>query len=394
MPASSGRVTQAVASREPWTVILNPAALNGRAVREWAELEGAFRRSGIPAHVVATEYPGHATELTVAAVRAGARRIVVAGGSGTWHEAVNGVFIQDAVDRRELTLVRVPVKRDADCDIRNLFEYPEAKSLFASGYSFPVPVIGIDYCESRFTQRRYATSAIAGRRAARHRAWDCFRRDGYVAMASGELPLYMAAALEITGPAVITVDEFERYRGTADNISAGIVYAADAGCRLERGASHAASSPQCSAGGPDHGVFIGSSRNPAPSNGWEPECAAHKPEGIGCRADIELVVETGECHAARFEAGRDVGAGVSMVCRTLSFRGRRITIESESPLPVLADGELFVTTPVTLELVPDAFRTLAWGESAGPGGSSGRFGQTAASRDGAGEEPLGLSTLR
>ncbi len=389
MPASSGRVTQAVASRESWTVILNPAALNGRAVREWAELEEAFRRSGIPAHVVATEYPGHATALTVAAVRAGTRRIVVAGGSGTWHEAVNGVFIQDAVDRRELILVRVPFDRDADCDIRNLLECPEAESLSASGHSFPVPVIGIDYCESRFTQRRYAASVIAGRRAAWYRAWDCFKRDGYVAMASGELPLYMAAALEITGPAVVTVDGFERYRGTVDNISAGIVYAADAGRCVNGGPSHADSFPQCSAGGPDHGAFIGSSRNPAPSNGWGPESAAHKPKGIGCRADIELAVETGECHAARFETGRDVDAGVPMVCRTLSFRGRRITVESESPLPVLADGELFVTTPVTLELVPDAFRTLAWGRSAGPGGSSGRFGQTAASREGAGDETLG-----
>lgn len=377
-----------MASREPWTVILNPAALNGRAVREWAELEGAFRRSGVPARVVATEYPGHATELTVAAVRAGSRRIVVAGGSGTWHEAINGVFIQDAVDRRELTLVRFPFDRDAGCDIRNLFEYPEAKGLFASGYSFPVPVIGIDYCESRFTQRRYATSAIAGRRAARHRAWDCFRRDGYVAMASGELPLYMAAALEITGPAVVTVDGFERYRGTVDNISAGIVYAADAGCRMECGPSHAGSSSRCVAGRLDHTVFGGSSGDSA-SYRREPKSVAQEPGGIGCRADIELVVETGECHAARFEAGREVDAGVPMVCRTLSFRGRRITIESESPLPVLADGELFVTTPVTLELVPDAFRTLVWGWPAGPGGSSGCFGQTAASRDGSGDETFG-----
>ena len=71
--------------------VVNPASDNGRTRRRWRSYERSFRRSlGSGFEVLMTQRPGHATEITAAALLAGARTVVSVGGDGTLNEVVNG----------------------------------------------------------------------------------------------------------------------------------------------------------------------------------------------------------------------------------------------------------------------------------------------------------------
>lgn len=72
-------------------IILNPAAGNGRAGREWPGLARRLRAAGIDFRQLVTCGPGDATLLARLAVDEGAARLIVVGGDGTINEAVNGI---------------------------------------------------------------------------------------------------------------------------------------------------------------------------------------------------------------------------------------------------------------------------------------------------------------
>ena len=74
-------------------IIANPASANGKVGRRWARIysqikgnyEGSF-------DVEMTQRPGHATELSREAIKAGYELVVALGGDGTANEVVNGFF--------------------------------------------------------------------------------------------------------------------------------------------------------------------------------------------------------------------------------------------------------------------------------------------------------------
>jgi len=71
--------------------IVNPASANGRMRRRWKTYERAFRRElGTTFAVRTTDHPGHAIDITQAALGKGATTIVSVGGDGTLNEVVNG----------------------------------------------------------------------------------------------------------------------------------------------------------------------------------------------------------------------------------------------------------------------------------------------------------------
>src|SRR5436309_1841810 len=71
---------------------------------------GGNTRVKIPrsVEVLQTEGPGHATELTRAAIRRGAESIIALGGDGTINEVVNGFFQDDERLGAGVTLSIIP----------------------------------------------------------------------------------------------------------------------------------------------------------------------------------------------------------------------------------------------------------------------------------------------
>jgi diacylglycerol kinase (ATP) len=72
--------------------IVNPRAGGGRTGRKWPELRAALTARLGPVEASFTQHAGHASELTAAALRGGARLILAVGGDGTINECVNGFF--------------------------------------------------------------------------------------------------------------------------------------------------------------------------------------------------------------------------------------------------------------------------------------------------------------
>ena len=77
----------------PSLVILNRTAHRGRGARILDRLERALRQHGIEYEIHQTQHPGHASQL-VASQGCEFERIIVCGGDGTLHEALQGLNLQ------------------------------------------------------------------------------------------------------------------------------------------------------------------------------------------------------------------------------------------------------------------------------------------------------------
>ena len=151
------------APQHKWFTIVNPVAGSGRGLDAFPQISKLLRDNGIPCEPVFTEHKCHATELTVEAVNAGYRRIIVIGGDGTLHEVVNGLFIQQCVRPDEISLAVIAVGTGNDW-IR-MFGIPEnfgdAIRAIREEHTFLQDVGCVKYVESQFGQTRYMAN-VAG----------------------------------------------------------------------------------------------------------------------------------------------------------------------------------------------------------------------------------------
>ena len=77
-------------------LFLNPTAGRGRAGRRIARIEQLFNSRNIPLSVIASRAMGDIEDKVATRVNNGARKIIVAGGDGSVHEAVNGMLRADS----------------------------------------------------------------------------------------------------------------------------------------------------------------------------------------------------------------------------------------------------------------------------------------------------------
>jgi diacylglycerol kinase (ATP) len=72
--------------------LLNPVAGRGRAARSWRKLESLMIRDGFPYELVLSGQKGGIARAMEQACREGRERVVIIGGDGSMHEAVNGLM--------------------------------------------------------------------------------------------------------------------------------------------------------------------------------------------------------------------------------------------------------------------------------------------------------------
>jgi diacylglycerol kinase (ATP) len=97
-----------------WLVIRNPVAGRARTRPDaWRSFERALRAAGVEFDVQSTGRPGDAVHIAEAAASSGQTRILVAGGDGTVHEALNGLMRarteSSTVHAPDTVLVPVPL---------------------------------------------------------------------------------------------------------------------------------------------------------------------------------------------------------------------------------------------------------------------------------------------
>lgn len=78
--------------------IINPSSKTKSSRAIWQHVNQVLHQRGIPHHVCATRYPGHASELARSVSRSDPNAdIIVLGGDGTIHEVLNGLENLDTV---------------------------------------------------------------------------------------------------------------------------------------------------------------------------------------------------------------------------------------------------------------------------------------------------------
>ena len=97
-------------------VILNPWSGRGRGAKSRGAVERGLKESGQPFELVETTGPGHATGLARDAALSGITRVIVAGGDGAIHEAVNGLMqvplAEDGATRAALGVIPLGTGND------------------------------------------------------------------------------------------------------------------------------------------------------------------------------------------------------------------------------------------------------------------------------------------
>ena len=80
---------------DPLPFFFNPTAGRGRAGRRISRMMALFEEAGIAANLCASRAVGDLEQRVYEQVSSGARKILVAGGDGSVHEAVNGIMRAD-----------------------------------------------------------------------------------------------------------------------------------------------------------------------------------------------------------------------------------------------------------------------------------------------------------
>ncbi|MFP5298729.1 MAG: diacylglycerol/lipid kinase family protein [Actinomycetota bacterium] len=293
------------------TLIVNARAGRGVVSKNLAEICENLDKRELGYEVRMTDGPGHATHIARETLRNGGRFLVAVGGDGTIHEVVNGMIEDDKAVNPEAVLGVVAA--GTGCDFIKTFGIPPTPSHAVAhldgNESFPIDIGKITYQQDGETRVRYfANIAEVGLGAA-------------VVARAERLPrwlgptVYFFAFWMSIGKHKMTqvkVDLVDRtYEGGLNNLVVA------------------------------NGQFFGGGMKIAPK--------AAPTDGL-----LDVQIE----HARKREAIAimpKVYKGQHIPHPDIFEAKRvRLSVETERPLPIEADGEVLGQTPATFELLKEA----------------------------------------
>ena len=294
-------------------IIANPSSGWGRSEAKLRKVESMLRDWGLDYRIVTTTGPGHAAEAAAEALRGGDRFLVAAGGDGTVHEVVNGMFAGGQPITPDAVLGVLAT--GSGCDFVRSFGIP-GDAVRAARHLTGDAVRTIDLGKVTFadggatTERYFANIAEAG-------------LGGSVVARASRLPGAFASTRYFVGfwltlprfrPAAVRLDaDGQAFEWLAHNVVV-------ANCRFYGG-----------------GMLI--SPKSEPDDGR-----------------LDVLVMTGPKSDA-YTTLPKVYRGTHLPHRDIAeLRVSRLTVETDVPYPIEADGEMLGTTPATFEVIPGALR--------------------------------------
>ena len=294
-------------------IIANPSSGRGRSEAKLREIESMLRDWGLDHRIVLTTGPGHAAEAAAEALRGGDRFLVAAGGDGTVHEVVNGMFDGDQPIAPDAVLGVLAT--GSGCDFVKSFGIP-GNAVRAARRLTGDAVRTIDLGRVTFadggsmTVKYFANIAEAG-------------LGGSVVARAARLPGVFATTRYFFGfwltlprfrPATVRLDaDGQAFEWLAPNVVV-------ANCR-----------------------FYGGGMQISPKS--EPDDGR-----------LDVLVMTGPKSDA-YTTLPKVYRGTHLPHRNIAeLRVSRVTVETDEPYPIEADGETLGTTPATFEVIPGALR--------------------------------------
>jgi YegS/Rv2252/BmrU family lipid kinase len=294
--------------------VVNPASANGSTRRRWPEIAHQAAEAGLVGPALLSEGPGQIADLARRACEDGARLVVAVGGDGTVNEAVNGLMAVDPERRAELATIPRGTGKD-----------------FARSFGIPTAV-----AKALAIARDGATrTADAGR--ATFVEWDGSPAESYFANFAGAGISGAVAARANTSSKALggkvaffraTTSVFMRWQNTDYEVR--IDGARRSGRMLE--------------------VIAAIGHQLAGGMRLAPE--ADPADGL---FDIVLIGDATKLDFVRTLPRIYRGTYLPHP-RAEVVRGRRLQIETATPLPIALDGEQPGTTPAVFEIVPGALR--------------------------------------
>lgn len=305
-------VEQPIAEGEKkWFVVVNPTSGGGKGLADYPLISKLLRDNNIRHEAVFTEHKHHATALTVEAVDAGYRDIIVVGGDGTLHEVINGLFIQRSTEPKSVTIAVISAGTGNDW-IRMFgipTRYSEAIRAIKEGYTFLQDVAEVDYEESKYCQTRHMAN-VAGlgfdaaviKRTLTSRAKRVLGKGGYLWCLVRSFFAHKA-----TG-AKVWIDDELVYNDLLFSIAIGI------------------------------GKYNGGGIQQLP--------AAVADDGL---LDVTMIRPVHWWHVV-FRLRRLFNGSIYSIGHVIHAQGKKIRIESSPETPLEIDGELYGGTPVELRV--------------------------------------------
>lgn len=146
-----------------WIAVVNPNAGGGRVATEWPVLSNKLKSRGFVFEEVFTTHRYHAVELVIYALKRGFRNIISVGGDGTLHEIVNGLFYQQEVSVSDVTLAVLPA--GSANDWTRMYQIPKdydrAIDTIIDGQTVLQDVGKVEYIQAGVKNTRYMVN-VAG----------------------------------------------------------------------------------------------------------------------------------------------------------------------------------------------------------------------------------------
>ena len=292
--------------------LVNPASANGSTGRRWPELARRAASAGLEGDTLFSERPGHLAELTREAALGGGELLVVVGGDGSVNEVANGLVGL----RRQPDVAIVP--RGTGWDFSRTFAIPrnidEAVRIALEG---DVRTIDLGRAAYRAWDGSDATAVFANVASA-GMSGAIAKRANETTKALGGKASYLLAIFAV----------FSGWR--ASQIELSVDGERRTGLMFDVVVAN--------------GRFFGGGLEICPDA--EPDDALFDVLTIGDVTKRDLVLTVPKMYR---------GTHLPHPKAEL-LRGSSVTVASDTPLPIELDGEQPGTTPVTFEVVPQAFR--------------------------------------
>lgn len=300
-------------------VVCNPAAGHGRCAQALPGVVSTLRAGGCDVHALTTERPGHAAALAAEAVRDGCDLIVALGGDGTVNEVVSGLLANDVAGQIPVAVVPAgtgnsfardfgltPQKRD------------EAIARLMEGQARSIDAARVDYQAAGTMQTAYCINVfgigfMAQVADATNRRFKALGGLGYSLAVFWQL-----AALR--APSTRVEVEYDGQRTTLEEPMPLVAV-----CNSQWTGDKMWIAPQADASDGALDVLT-----------------------LGRLSRLELIRLFPRIFGGTHLAHPAVQ----------TMRAHRITLAPETPSPLLIDGEVLGTTPVTVEVLPGAFSVV------------------------------------
>lgn len=302
-----------------WIAVINPNAGGGKVAREWPVLSNLLKDKGFVFEEMFTTHRYHAVELVIYALKRGFRNFISVGGDGTLHEVVNGIFYQKEVPVDEVTLAVLPAGSANDWTRMYKIpkDYDRAVDTIIEGRTVRQDIARIEYSQAGVRNSRYMVN-VAGIGLDANICYRCniAKNKGD----SGELAYVKAAFKALIGrtctPAKVVVDGRSFFSGKMFSVAFGI------------------------------GKYSGGGMMQVPD--------AVADDGL-----VNVMVAAKVSKIKFLLLFKALFKGIIYKVKEVShIMAKRVTVITRRPDRVEIDGEVVGTTPMTLEVIPQALRVV------------------------------------